>query len=54
VLLWHGRSKPLAGTLVVPAYHQLAGRHAVGMDGLEPAEMPPMLGDGRIAEEGLE
>ena len=40
MLLWHGRSKPLGCILVVPAYHQLADGHAVGMDGLEPAELP--------------
>src|SRR5262245_935704 len=39
---------------IVLADHQLADRHTVGMDGLEPAEVAPMLDNGWVVEEGLE
>src|SRR5262245_6842315 len=54
VLVRYCGAQRLCRIRVVLADHQLADWHAIGMDGLEPAEVPPMLDNGRVVEEGLE
>src|SRR5262249_21147576 len=49
-----GSLERLGRLLVVGANHELADGHAVGVQGLETAQSPPMLGDSGIVEKDLE